>query len=116
MTGLSEILQNANAHVDVRDKRGRTIKIKKINALDKLRLFKAAGPDLSQNDAWLNMAALAVSVLEIDHVPRPIPETERQIELAIMELGDDGLAIVADTLNKDEEGFLVSEDKPLGND
>jgi hypothetical protein len=74
-----------------------------MTALDTLRLFKAAGPVLSQNEAWLSMAGLAFSVLEIDGVPVPPPATEPQIESLIERLGDEGLRTIADTVAEEQE-------------
>nr|WP_294511699.1 hypothetical protein [uncultured Rhodopila sp.] len=75
--------------------------MRRLTALDTLRLFKAAGPVLAQNGPWLSMAGLAFSVLEIDGVPVPPPATESQIESLIDRLGDDGLAVIATLLNDD---------------
>jgi hypothetical protein len=68
-------------------------------SLDKLRLFKAAGPSLAQNQPWLGMAMLACSVAEIDGVPVPQPTNEQQIEQMVARLGDHGISAVAETLN-----------------
>nr|WP_294546314.1 hypothetical protein [uncultured Rhodopila sp.] len=83
------------------DKQGRKLLLRRLTALDTLRLFKAAGPVLAQNGPWLSMAGLAFSVLEIDGVPVPSPTTEPQIESLIERLGDDGLAAIATLLNED---------------
>ena len=59
-------------------------------ALDKLRLFKAAGPvSLRTNQPWLGMAMLACSVAAIDDVPvPPRRSTRQQIEALVSRLGD----------------------------
>ena len=88
ITPTSLIVSSSYKPFDVQDGLGRNLKIRRINALDRLRLLKAAGPELSQNDAWLNMAALALSVTEIDGTPRATPINERQIETTVSELGD----------------------------
>ena len=80
--------------LSVTDSRGRKITVRRLNALDRLRLFKAAGPTLSQNQAWLGVAALAVSVTGVDGVPFPVPTNEHQIEAAVGRLGDEGIAAV----------------------
>jgi hypothetical protein len=72
--------------------------VRRLTALDTLRLFKAAGPVLSQNEPWLSMAGLAFSVMEIDGVPVPAPASEPQIESLIDRLGDEGLAAIADSV------------------
>jgi hypothetical protein len=74
-----------------------------MTSLDKLRLFKAAGPVLAQNQPWLGMAMLACSVAEIDNVPVPAPINEQQIESMVTRLGDLGIAAVAEALNGQPE-------------
>src|SRR5271168_2333852 len=83
------------------DTNGRRLSLRRLTALDTLRLFKAAGPMLAQNKPCLSMAGLAFSVLEIDGVPVPAPITEAQIEGLVERLGDDGLAAIANVI-KDE--------------
>jgi hypothetical protein len=74
-----------------------------MTSLDKLRLFKAAGPVLSQNQPWLGMAMLACSVAEIDGVPIPPATNEQQIESTVARLGDFGIAAVAGAFNGQHE-------------
>ena len=97
------------------DDNGRELKIRRIDALDRLRLLKAAGPELARNDAWLNMAALAFAVVEIERTPRISPTTERQIETIVSELGDSGINAVAAFLNADEEGASITSGELMGN-
>jgi hypothetical protein len=80
---------------------GVRLTLRRLNALDKLRLFKAAGPILAQNEPWLGMALLASSVIAIDDVPVPAPATEHQIEAVVARLGDAGIAAIAATLRQD---------------
>jgi hypothetical protein len=101
MTPSQSIVQAAAGTTTATDRNGRRLLLRRLTALDTLRLFKAAGPVLAQNEPWLSMAGLAFSVLEIDGLPIPAPATESQIENVIERLGDAGLAAVADTL-KDE--------------
>ena len=82
------------------DATGRRLSIRRLTALDTLRLFKAAGPVLAQNEPWLAMAGLAFAVLEIDDVPVPVPVSEAQIEGLIERLGDEGLAAIAGTMQE----------------
>jgi|SRR5579875_1768881 len=89
---------------ETRDVRGRKLAIKRLDALDKLRLYKAVGPELAQNEPYLGMALLAYSVTAIDDVPIPPPVNEGQIEQAVQRLGEDGLAAVVEVLaGVDEE-------------
>ena len=115
MTPTDLILAEANRTFEVTDRLERRLTIRRINALDRLRLLKAAGPILSQNDAWLNMAALVVSVVQIDDIPRPTPINERQIESAVSELGDHGLAAIAEALGAEGDSSILLEGSPEGN-
>ena len=88
----------ANAAIEVSDARGRALSLRRLNALDKLRLFKAAGPVLAQNPLWLGMATLATAVTSIDSVPVPPPVNEAQIEALVGKLGDEGISAIAAAL------------------
>jgi hypothetical protein len=109
------IAPGACDRIEVHDGNGRSIAVRRINALDRLRLLKAAGPELSQNDAWLNMAALAFSVTDINGTPRLTPTNEHQIEATISELGDVGLEAIADALMTSEEATTLFDGPPEGN-
>jgi hypothetical protein len=102
MSPSKTIVQASLETLSAVDKQGRKLLLRRLTALDTLRLFKAAGPVLAQNGPWLSMAGLAFSVLEIDGVPVPPPATEAQIESLIDRLGDDGLAAIALLLNEDK--------------
>jgi hypothetical protein len=115
ITPTDLIVRNAHKTFEVVDNLGRKLTVRRINALDRLRLLKAAGPELSQNDAWLNMAALASSVVEINGIPCPTPTNERHIESAVSELGDDGLHAIADALGTEDEATLLFDGQPEGN-
>lgn len=82
----------------ITDTQGRRLELRKLTALEKLRLFKAAGPHLAQNQPWLGMAVLACSVAAIDDVPVPMPANESLIEALVQRLGDDGIAAIAAAL------------------
>lgn len=75
---------------------GRRADLRAMTALDRLRLFKAAGPELAGNEAWLGLAYLACSVSAIDEVPVPFPANEAQIEALVGRLGDGALEAIAD--------------------
>jgi hypothetical protein len=99
-TPSARIIAAAQAAPEVMDAQGRTLSLRRLTALDKLRLFKAAGPVLAQNQAWLGMAVLACSVAAIDAVPVPFPATEAQVEGLVSRLGDAGIAAVASALTE----------------
>lgn len=77
--------------IETTDEDGRVLTVRPPHALDQLRLFKAVGPLLAQNQPYLGMALVACSVIEIDGVPVPTPVHEQQIESLVMRLGDSGL-------------------------
>ena len=98
----SEIIMSQTG-ITVTDGNGRSLCLRRLTALDRLRLFKAAGPTLSQNDRWLGMAILAVSVSAIDDIPIPQPCTEQQIEALVHRLGNSGIAAAAAALDPNPE-------------
>jgi hypothetical protein len=103
MTPSQSIVRAAAKTFMTVDGSGRRLTLRRLTALDTLRLFKAAGPVLAQNEPWLSMAGLVFSVLEIDGVPVPPPSTENQIESLIDRLGDDGLAAIAEAVRDQQD-------------
>ncbi len=95
----AQIVAAATAPVVVRDADGRELVLRRMTSLDRLRLFKALGPILSQNNAYLGMAMLAASVIAIDTVPVPAPVTEGQLEALVGRLGNIGIEAVASALS-----------------
>ena len=113
MTPSQSILRESARTFTTVDKKGRRLLLRRLTALDTLRLFKAAGPVLSQNEPWLSMAGLIFSVMEIDGVPVPAPATEPQIESLVERLGDEGLAAIADSTKNEQDPHGSESD--LGN-
>jgi len=95
MTPSERIVAAAAAEVEVTDALGRRLRVRRPGALDRLRLFKAAGPVLAQNERWLGLAMLAFCVSEIDGTPVPQPAGEAMLERVVERLGDAGTAAVA---------------------
>jgi hypothetical protein len=85
----SRIVADAAAGIIVRDALGRQLSVRRLSALDRLRLFKAVGPELAQNAPYLGMAMLAASVTAI----------EGQLEALVQRLGDEGLSAAADAFS-----------------
>lgn len=116
MTGPGDtIVRSAEQTFPIKDVRDRTIMYRRMTALDRLRLLKAAGPELSRNESWLGMAALVMTVTEIDGVPRVAPMNEKMIEAAVAELGDDGLQAISDHLVHMGDGALFAGPAASGN-
>ncbi len=103
MTPTEIVLATGVGPDEVTDADGRRIILRRLNALDRLRLFKAAGPVLAQNQPWLGMAALAWCVTAIDGVPVPVPGNEAQIEALVGRLGDTGIEAVATALDAETD-------------
>ena len=95
MSPSATIIASASRTHAVTDAEGRHLVLRRLTALDKLRLFKAAGPVLAQNQPWLGMAIIACSVASIDEIPIPPPVNEQQIEALVSRLGDPGIAAAA---------------------
>jgi hypothetical protein len=101
-TPTALIIAAAQEPITIVDAHGRKLAIRRLDAVGKLRLFKALGPALAQNEPYLGMALLASSVSSIDDVPCPAVINELQIESAVRQLGEVGLAAVAQALRPEE--------------
>jgi hypothetical protein len=80
---------------EVVDVLGRKIVVKKLNALEKMRLTKLAGSD-SDNAGYSSYIMLAASVVSIDDEPENFPMTIRAVESMVSQLGDEGLEAVGE--------------------
>lgn len=91
MTMQPNDLFGSSTLTETTDAVGRKLTIRQPTAIDQLRLFKAVGPLLAQNQPYLGMAMVACAVMAIDDVPVPPPTNEHQIESLVQKLGDAGL-------------------------
>jgi hypothetical protein len=90
----------APVHVDQKpkftsfqDSRGRTIQLRTLDPLQKSRVIMAVGADVSANTMYMGMFAFpAASVVYIDDVGFGLPQTQKQIDSMLAELGDEGYA------------------------
>jgi hypothetical protein len=115
MTPTATILTTVSTPEVILDDDGRRLSVRRLTALDRLRLFKAAGPELAQNQPWLGMALIASSVVAIDDVPVPPPINELQIEAMIGRLGDSGVTAIACALQTCAEQDTAKELDIAGN-
>ena len=88
----THIIAQAAGTSTIVDADGRTLIMRRLTALDRLRLYKLVGAYLGTNAPYLGFATLAVSVCSIDGVPMPPPVTEQQLEALVARLGDAGIA------------------------
>ncbi len=100
LTPTQRIVAEAGTALTVTDAKGHTVQFRRPGALDRLRLFKALGPELSGNDRYVGYAMLAFCVVAIDDVPVPVPApaSEAQVEALVARLGDAGLVAVGQGL------------------
>ena len=99
-TPSARIVAEAARVVSARDGDGRVLEVRRPGALDRLRLFKAVGPVLAENERYLGYAMLAMCVVSIDGVPVPVPVNEGQLEALVGRLGDAGLVAVGRVLRE----------------
>jgi hypothetical protein len=95
--------------VSVTDKAGRILELRRFSVLDQLRLYKALGPELSENRAYLGLARVAAVVAVVDGVPLPFPIHEAAIEAALERLGEDGVQAVGEALLESETSDLAAQ-------
>lgn len=93
------------------DARGRKIGVVKPTALLRYRLMKILGPESSRNEVLMGNAMLAFLVRSIDGEQIVVPNSERQLEVMIGRLDDDGLFAVGTCLIDD---FGVSAPEDVG--
>lgn len=98
--------------VTVTDAIGRKIEIRKLGALDRLRLFEMLGGELSMNVQYLSYALTVACVRTIDNQPVAFPSAKKAIEQLVLRLGDDGIEAVSDAyrnhFSAGETGDLAS--------
>lgn len=100
-TATAQVTQATTQPESVTDSLGRTLSLRKVGALQKLRLFKACGANASSNP-YLGMAMLASAVSAIDEIPVAQPVNEQQIEALVQRLGDEGLEAVGTAMGGSE--------------
>lgn len=107
-TPSSRIVAEAATPLEVTDGAGRVLSVRRPGALDRLRLFKALGAGLAQNDRYVGYAMLAMCVSAIDGTPVPQPGNESQLEALIQRLGDDGMVAIGRELAEAALGNQVA--------
>jgi hypothetical protein len=99
-TPSEAIVNKANAVQTVTDTKGRQIGIRKLKALDRMRMFEVLGAENSKNEMYLGYSALAFHVSSIDGEAIHRPTTKVALEALIQQLGDEGLDAVGEALQK----------------
>ena len=78
-----------------KDSKGRTIAVRKLNVLDRMKLFECVGAENSKNDPYMEYATLAWHVTAIAGEPVTRPAKKPQLEALVSRLGEEGLVAVA---------------------
>lgn len=105
------IIDAANAVKTVTDSKGRKLTFRRLGALDRARIFKAAGPVNAQNAPYIGMAMIACSCTDVDGIPIPFPGKESEIDAAIARLDDPGMNAIAEEFAKEmEDGDSAASD------
>jgi hypothetical protein len=94
-TPSAAIVRNANKSATVVDTLGRAITVKRLTALDRMRLFAIAGPELAQNEPWISMAAIAFAVTGVGDGQYIRPNTRRELDAAVEFLDEAGIFAAA---------------------
>jgi hypothetical protein len=102
-TPSEAIIKAANATEDVKDASGRVLTLKKLTALDRMRLFEVVGAENVKNDYYLGYATLAFQVVAIDGVDVARPTSKLALEGLVQRLGDDGINAIAANARADTE-------------
>lgn len=108
-TPSDTIVKDGAQIFETTDGSGRRITIQKPKALDRYRIMKMIGGENARNQEVLGYATLACSVRSISGDPVQMPNSERQIEVLIDRLGDEGLEAVASCL-AEHLGINIDED------
>ncbi len=105
-TPTESIVKSAQQPTTKTDSTGRAIGIKKMRALDRLKMFEVIGAENAKNEPYLGYAALAFHVSSIDGDPVSRPANKIQLEALIQRLGDEGMEAVGEAL---QEMFTTPE-------
>ncbi len=105
MAKITEINTTAAA-IDVKDRRGRTLQIKRPNVLAQYKLVELLGPT-AESRVYLAMATPLLFLQSIDGEPQNFAN-KRELEAVIQRLDDDGLAALNAGI---DEHFSIAEEE-----
>lgn len=90
-TPTEVIVKAAKKVAEVTDSRGRTLKVRKLSALNKVDLSAVVGAENARNEGVIGPCAIAFSVTEIDGEPVMQPNSYAELRALIGRLDDEGL-------------------------
>jgi hypothetical protein len=88
-----QLVAAAAKEVEVKDAKGRVIKLRKPGILGQFRLVEMIGQS-AQNATYLNMVTPLLFIVEIDGQPEGQPAKKSELEGLIQRLGEDGVEAV----------------------
>lgn len=109
-TPTQAFVKAANQGTTASDALGRLIGIRKLLALDRLRMFEVVGAENAKNEPYLGYAALAFHVCSIDGNAVARPSSKRDLEALIQRLGDEGMEAVSSMVQE----LFVPKDENAG--
>jgi hypothetical protein len=112
-TKPSDVVAAAADKAIMTDKRGRTIVVRQLNALN-YYLFLKAMTDIATNPAAMDFAAIAAAVVRIDTTDFAPPQKESDVRFLLQILDFDGIEAVAaglKQLNKAKEASGIDTAK-----
>lgn len=108
-TPSETVVKASNKSVTVVDALGRSITVRKITPLLRMKFAEVVGAEAARNQVYIGTAALAVCVTEIDGEKIAFPSTKRELEAIIQRLDEEGVDAVAKAV-AELSGFTVNED------
>lgn len=108
----------APVHVDqkprfetIQDSKGRTIQLRKLGPLEQGRVVMAVGGDTAGNQTYMSGFALpAAMVVYIDDTGFGLPQSQKQIDAVLSELGEEGMNAINEHFLKKYETAKAEED------
>jgi hypothetical protein len=99
-TPSQRIIAASNPTFEFTDTRGRKLVWRAPGVIDQVRLMRAIGAEQSKNEPYVQLVNVACSIVSIDGIVRPAVTNERQIDAAIIALGDEGVLAISAFMKK----------------
>ena len=94
----------------ITDSLGRSLEVRKLDALAELDLIEAAGGQNAENARWMMMATFAACVITIDGVPLISPRNRDDIRKHMRRVGSEGIQAVIEWLRPDAQDVEAPAD------
>lgn len=94
LTPSQEIIRDANRTVEVRDKLGRTLTLKRPGVLAQFRLIELVGPETAKNDVYMGMALPLFWLVKLNGEDIYPPQTKAELEVLIQRVEEEGIEAI----------------------